>query len=72
MGAGAWYNGLSNDFVDLLASEIELRDTWGFEFYYNLAINKWMYLSPDIQFVQNAREEDDFAIIPGIRLVIDL
>ena len=72
MGAGAWYNGLSDNFVDLLASEIELRDTWGFEFYYNLAINKWMYLSPDIQFVQNEREEDSFAVIPGIRLVIDL
>ncbi len=30
--------------------------------YYNLAINKWMYLSPDIQFVQNERNEDSIAI----------
>ena len=72
MGAGVWWNGLSSNFVEQVSAEVELRDTWGFELYYNLAINKWLYLSPDIQFVQNEREEDSFAVIPGIRLVIDI
>jgi hypothetical protein len=72
MGAGVWWNGLSDNFTELVSSKVDLCDTWGFEFYYNLAINKWLYLSPDIQFVQNEREEDSFAVIPGIRLVIDL
>ena len=72
MGAVGWWNGLSSNFKELVSAEIELRDTWGFEFYYNLAINKWMYLSPDIQFVQNENKGDNFVVIPGVRLVIDI
>jgi carbohydrate-selective porin OprB len=50
---------------------VDLRDTYGFELYYNFAINKWLHLTPDLQIVQNERERDDIAIIPGVRLVID-
>jgi len=71
MGVSGWYSGLSNNFIDLVSPEVDLRDTWGFELYYNIAINKWLHLTPDIQFVQNEREADDFAIIPGVRLVMD-
>ena len=71
MGVGGWWNGLSDNFKELVSPVIDLRNTWGFELYYNVAINKWLYLTPDIQFVQNEREDDDFAVIPGIRLVID-
>jgi carbohydrate-selective porin OprB len=50
---------------------VDLRDTYGFELYYNIAINKWLHLTPDLQIVQNAREADDIAVVPGIRLVLD-
>jgi hypothetical protein len=44
---------------------------WGFELYYNIAINKWMHLTSDLQLVKNEHKGDDLAVIPGIRLVID-
>jgi hypothetical protein len=66
-----WFNGLSDNFMDLTSPVIELRDTWGFEAYYTFAINKWLLLSADLQLIENAREKDDFAVIPGARLVID-
>jgi hypothetical protein len=72
MGVGGWWNGLSDNFKDLASAEIDLHNTWGFELYYNFAINKWLHLSPDLQLVENEREGDDLAVIPGIRLVIDL
>jgi porin len=40
MGVSGWYNGLSGNFKDLVSPVVDLRDTWGFELYYNIAINK--------------------------------
>ena len=78
MGVAGWYSGLSRKFIRDVSSPILppadrvlLRDTWGFEIYYNVALNNWLHLTPDIQFVQNERVGDKFAIIPGIRLVMD-
>jgi hypothetical protein len=84
MGVAGWYNWLSDNFEDLVSPLVDVRDTWGVELYYNIAINKWLYLTPDIQFIQNerggrpdipflqkGRKGDDIAIIPGIRLVMD-
>jgi carbohydrate-selective porin OprB len=47
------------------------RDRWGLELYYNFEINPWLHLTPDLQLVQNDDKDDDFAVIPGIRLVLD-
>jgi len=71
MGVSGYYNGLSGNFKDLVSPLIDLRDTWGIEFYYNFAINKWLHLSADLQLIRNERAADDFAVIPGVRLVID-
>ena len=74
MGVSFFYNWLSDDFVDTLTDlpiPIRLRDVWGFELYYNIAINKWMHLTPDLQLVKNENKGDDLAVIPGIRLVLD-
>lgn len=71
MGVAGWWNGLSDNFKDLVSPVTDLRNTWGFEFYYNFAINKWLHLSPDLQLVENEREGDDLAVIPGVRLVMD-
>jgi porin len=71
MGVVGWWNGLSSNFKELVYQEIELRDTWGFEFYYNFALNKWLHLSADLQLVNNENVGDNFAVIPGARLVID-
>jgi porin len=74
MGVAFWYNWLSDDFVDTLSDlpiPIRLRDTWGFELYYNIEINKWLHLTPDLQIVKNEFKGDNMAIIPGIRMVMD-
>ena len=72
MGISFWYSGLSNKFVELVDGVgVRARDTWGLELYYNFEINRWLHLTPDLQLVQNAAENDEFAVIPGIRLVLD-
>jgi porin len=72
MGVAGWYNGLSNNFIDLASvANLSLQDTWGVEIYYNVEINKWLHLTPDLQIVENERKSDDVAVIPGIRLVMD-
>jgi carbohydrate-selective porin OprB len=75
MGVSFWYNWLSDDFVDTLSSlpiaPIYLRDLWGFEFYYNIEVNKWIHLTADLQIVKNEFKGDNTAIVPGIRMVMD-
>jgi len=71
MGVAGWYNWLSDNYKDLLSPVVGLRDTYGFEIYYNIEINKWLHLSPNLQLVRNERAADDFATIPGVRLVMD-
>jgi hypothetical protein len=72
MGVSGWVNGLSDNYRDLVSPVVTVRDyTWGVELYYNLEINKYLHLTPDLQIVKNERAADDLAIIPGIRLVMD-
>jgi len=84
MGVAGWYNWLSDDFKKLVSPVEDLRDLWGVELYYNIALNKWLHLSPNLQFIRNEKDGqpgipfvqkkkngDDLAIIPGVRLVMD-
>ncbi len=71
MGVGVFWNGLSNNFTDLVSPVVNLRNTWGVEVYYNYELTPWAHLSADLQFAQNENQGDDVAIIPGVRLVID-
>jgi hypothetical protein len=71
MGVSFWYNWLSDNFTDLVSPVADLRDLYGFELYYNFAINKWLHLSPDLQLIKNERDDDDLAVILGGRIVID-
>ncbi len=84
MGVAFWYNWLSDDFKDLVSPVEDLRDFWGVELYYNIALNKWLHLTPGLQFIKNEhggqpeipfvqkkKSGDDLAIIPGVRLVMD-
>jgi len=84
MGVSGWYNWLSDDFKKLVSPVEDLRDLWGVELYYNIALNKWLHLTPDLQLIRNEKDGqpgipflqkkkngDDLAIIPGVRLVMD-
>jgi hypothetical protein len=71
MGVSGWKNWLSDNFKDLVSPLVELRDLYGFEIYYNFAITPWAHLTADLQLVENEFKDDDFADIPGVRLVLD-
>ena len=72
MGVSGWHKALTKDLKNLTSDKgLRLRDTWGFELYYNYAINPWLHLTPDLQLVMNENKGDNLAVIPGIRLVID-
>jgi porin len=71
IGFGGWWNGLSPDFKKLVSPVTELGNTWGLEMYYNYEINPWAHLSADLQLLQNQNKGDDFAILPGVRMVIE-
>jgi len=43
-------------------------DTQGFEAFYNIAMTKWMYLTPDIQVIDPSQTRVDTAVIVGARL----
>jgi len=67
-----WYNQMNDSFKDELALlGRRAGNTWGFELYYNVAINKWLRFTADLQLAQNANKDDDFAVIPGGRLVLE-
>ena len=71
MGVSGWYNWLSDDFTDLVSPVADLQDTWGFELYYNYQIMPSVHLTADLQLIENEWNDDDLAVIPGGRLVID-
>jgi porin len=43
-------------------------DTQGFEAFYNIAMTKWMYLTPDIQVIDPSQSRVDTAVVVGARL----
>jgi porin len=72
IGLGGFWNGLSDNFKDLADDAgLDLQDTWGFETYYNYELTPWSHLTADLQLVENQNSDDDFAIIPGVRMVVD-
>jgi porin len=58
-GIGYYYTDVSNPkFTGLLGRTREfLRDEYGFEAFYNVAITPWMQLTPDIQVIRPAQKE---------------
>jgi porin len=71
-GFSGWYTAVNDDVKNLLELiDVNAGDSWGLEFYYNLAINRWLHITGDLQLVQNANKRDDIAVVPGVRFVID-
>jgi porin len=73
-GISGWYTAVNDNVKDLLGSlpvPVDVGDSWGLEFYYNVAINHWLHITGDLQLVQNANKSDDIAVVPGVRFVID-
>jgi porin len=72
MGFAGWYTAWNGNYKDeLRLIGVSPRDVFGFELYYNLAINPWLHLTVDLQLAQNLNKDFDLAVIPGARLVLD-
>jgi hypothetical protein len=71
MGVAGWYNWLSDDFKELVSPVADLQDLYGFELYYNYQVIPSVHLTADIQLIENEFKDDDMAVIPGVRLVMD-
>lgn len=66
-GVGIFYMGYSNDLKDALRIAIPVRDEYGFEVFYNLAVTPWMRVTADAQVIRPPRDDRDTAIIAGLR-----
>jgi porin len=67
-GIGFYYIDVNNPkFRGEFGTKSFLRDEYGFEAYYNVAITPWLQLTPDIQIVRPAQKEflDTSGIIPA-------
>jgi hypothetical protein len=73
MCIGGFYSGMTSkvksEAEDLLG--VSIQDLSGFEVYYSAAVTPSIHVTGDLQLINNPREVDDMAIIPGLRMVID-
>ena len=72
VGFSGWYNGISNDVINLAAPIQNVRDNWGLETYYNAEITPWCHLTGDMQVLQNSNADTDTSLVLGTRLIITL
>ena len=73
MGVAGWYNGLSNNVINLAGTVgFPARDNWGMELYYNREINPWFHVTGDMQILQNSTATTDTSLVLGLRAIIDL
>jgi porin len=57
-GLGFYYIGVNNpELQGLFQNRKLLRDEYGFEAFYNIAITPWLQLTPDIQIVRGAQKD---------------
>jgi porin len=68
-GIGYYYMDLSNPtFTGIFTTRSALRDEYGFEGYYNIALTPWMKLTPDIQVIRPAQKQS-ISLTTGLPLV---
>lgn len=67
LGVGYFYTGLSNNFQNLVSPVLTLQDVQGGELYYNMAVTKWLNVTPDLQIIQPSQVANDTAIVVGVR-----
>lgn len=64
-GVGYYYMWIADQQVP---RTLGFGDTEGFEAFYNIAMTRWMYLTPDIQVIDPSQKNVDSAVILGARL----
>jgi porin len=64
-GIGYYYLWIANQEA---TNTLGFGDTKGIEAFYNIALTKWVYLTPDIQIIDPSKTDVDTAVIVGARL----
>ena len=64
-GIGYYYLWMANQDVPQI---LGFGDTQGVEAFYNIALTKWVYLTPDIQVIDPSQRNVDTAVVIGARL----
>jgi porin len=63
-GIGCYYIQTANAKIP---ERLNFSDSYGLEAFYEIAITKWMYLTPDLQYVQPSQNNVDSSFIFGVR-----
>jgi len=83
-GIGYYYDSIENPTLTVapLGTKSFLRDEWGFEAFYNIALTRWLLLTPDVQVIGPAQKRAgalagsgsyiDPAAVLGLRLQVVL
>lgn len=69
-GAGYYYDVVSEDFTDSVASVASLDDEQGFEIFYNYSVTPWFDVGADLQIIEPVTATNDTAVFTGLRTVI--
>ncbi|MFN6102901.1 MAG: carbohydrate porin [Planctomycetaceae bacterium] len=67
-GIGYYYLGLSDQVKDLTRNKLPLRDEYGVELFYNIAVTPYCRLTPNLEVARPAIVGIDAPIIAGLRL----
>jgi porin len=71
-GIGYYYSSINNPSLQLpFTTRKFLQDEWGFEAYYNIALTRWLLLTPDIQVVEGAQKNQMLNLREGETKPID-
>lgn len=70
-GVACFYLGVSEPLKNLAPNLLPLRDEYGVEAYYNLALTPWCQIAPDLQVITPFRERANTAVLLGLRAMLD-
>jgi porin len=71
MGIAYCYNALNSDFQNTFSTISPVGDLQGGEVYYNAQITPWFHVTADLQAVEPAVQDQDTALVLGLRAKLD-
>jgi porin len=70
-GVAYYYLGVSDPLKNLAPLLLPLRDEYGVEMYYNVAVTPWCQITPDLQVLRPFRAQADTSMLLGVRAKVD-
>jgi porin len=71
-GIAYYYLGLSDSFKNVAQLLMPVRDERGVELFYNVGLTPWLHVTMDLQIITPLLGLADTALVPGLRVKIDL